>query len=372
MAKGSRCVRLGLIGCGRVAEERHLPALRNLPDVQVVAAADINANRLEHVAGRFRIENRYSDYRALLDHSGIEAVCICVPPRFHAEVAFAALDAGKHLFIEKPVALSLDECDRLIQRAAHSVGKVMVGFNMRWHRLVRQARQIVLQGSLGPVKAMRSVFTHFRSPEASPDWTRWRQLGGGVLINEAVHHFDLWRFLLHSEVEEVFAISQSERCDDETATLSARLANGVLATGLFSLSASQDNQLEIYGQTGTLHVSCYRFDGLEYLPVSSYPGDVRTRLRRVAHSLKEVPPAARGMLQGGDFVASFGAEWGHFLDSIRQDAHPDCTLEDGRRALQVALAAVESASKGRPAEVGEASRQITPVSSDTLAQGKQK
>src|SRR5205807_7757964 len=110
-----------------------------------------------------------------------------------------------------------------------------------------------------------------------------RELGGGVFFELAVHHFDLWRFLLRSEVEEVFAVSQSPRWEDETATVTARLANGVLVTSVFSQRTNESNEVEIYGRAGYLRVSCYRFDGLEYVSSSSPPGDVRTRLRQLAH-----------------------------------------------------------------------------------------
>ncbi len=211
MAERGKPVKLGLIGCGQVTETRHLPALQLFPNAEVVAVADINPDRLKRVADRFHIEHRYSDFRALLDVPAIEAVAVCVPPQFHAEVALAALDAGKHLLIEKPLTLCLDQSDELIERAARSPRKVTVGFNLRWHRLVRHAREIIRGGILGPLKSVRTVLTSGRRyQETGSDWRKRRELGGGVLFEVAIHHFDLWRFLLQSEVEEVFATSRSE------------------------------------------------------------------------------------------------------------------------------------------------------------------
>ncbi len=359
-------LKVGLIGCGWVTENRHLRALEHLAGAEVVAVADIHPNRLKRVADRFHIEHRYADFRVLLRDPTIEAVAVCVPTQFHVEVALAVLDAEKHLLIEKPLALCLDESDQLIERARQSPSKVMVGFNMRWHRLVLQAREMIQRGTLGPLKSIRTVFTN-RSRENEPEWRKRREMGGGVLIEEAVHYFDLWRFLLQSEVEEIFTMSRSEQWDDETATVTARMANGVLAAGVSSQDTSDSNETEIYGQRGCLRVSCYRFDGLEYFPSSSFPGDVRTRLRGVANFLKELPQAALGMRQGGDYLDSFHAEWRHFIDSIQQDTPPACTLEDGRHALQVAIAAVESASRGKPVKVAQVPRKIPPVASDTSA-----
>ena len=172
-----------------------------------------------------------------------------------------------------------------------------------------------------------------------------------MLFELGVHHFDLWRFLLQSEVEEIFAITRSEQADDESATVTARMANGVLVTSIFSERTTDNGEVEIYGQAGRLQVSCYRFDGLEYFSPSNLPGDVRTRLRKIGHTLKELPQGALRMRQGGDFIASYRAEWRHFIDCIQQDTPTESTLEDGRRALQVALAAVKSASLGQPVKV---------------------
>jgi predicted dehydrogenase len=168
------------------------------------------------------------------------------------------------------------------------------------------------------------------------------------LIDIAVHHYDVWRFLLQDEVEEVFATSRSEEWDDLTATVTARMAHGVLITSAVSESTNERNEIQIYGQVGSLHVSLYRFDSLEFAPLGSLPGDIRTRLQNMAHFLKELPQAITNIRRGGDYNASFRAQRRHFIDAIQQDTSPECTLEDGRKALQIALAAVESASVGLP------------------------
>jgi myo-inositol 2-dehydrogenase/D-chiro-inositol 1-dehydrogenase len=360
-----KSIKLGLIGCGWVTEARHLPALHSVPGAEVVALADIDPVRLKRVADRFHVKHRYRDFRVLLDNPAVEAIAVCVPARFHVEVALAALDSGKHLFIEKPLALCLDESDRLIERAAQSPGKVMLGFNLRWHRLVRQAREIIQRRTLGPLALIRTVWTSgVRQHRNVSEWRKRREQGGGVLVEIAVHHFDLWRFLLESEADEVFATSRSEQWDDETATVTARMANGVLAASAFSHSTSESNEIEIYGQVGRLLISCSRFDGLEYFPFSSLPGDIGTRLRRIAHTLKELPQGLVNLSRGGDFVASYRAEWRHFIDSVQQDRLVECTLEDGRRAIQMVLAAVESASLGQPVKVAQAPRKITPIPLD--------
>ena len=357
-------LRLGFIGCGRVTGSGHLPALRFLSDAEVIAVADIDPDRVNRVANRFGIERRYFHFSALLEDPAVEAVAVCVPAPLHVEVALAALEANKHVFIEKPLALSLDESDRLIERAAHSSSKIMVGFNLRWHRLVRRAREMIQQGVLGPVALVRNALTSNRQyQEDFPEWRKRRELGGGEFFETAIHHFDLWRFLLQTEVDEVYATSRSERWDDETAALTARLANGVLAASVFSIGTSANHEVEIYGQDGRLSVSLLRFDSLEFFSGSSFQGGIWIPLLKIAHVLTAMSQVALRAPQGGDFLASYRAEWRHFIDCIRRDVPVECTLEDGRRALQVALAAMESASRGKPVKVAQAAWKVTPVSS---------
>jgi len=344
-----RVIGLGVIGCGRVAGAYHLPTLRKLAGAEVLGVADVDPQRVRRVAERFHVQRRYTSFVELLEDPSIEAVAVCVPAQFHADVALTALAAGKHVFIEKPLALSLEEADRVIACARQKPRTVMIGFNLRWHRLLRQAQSLVQQGALGPLELMRTAFTS--QPEDIPEWGRRRALGGGVLFDMAVHHFDLWRFLLQSEVEEVFAVSQSPRWDDETATVTARLANGVLVSSIFSQRTTAANEVEIYGETGYLRVSCYRFDGLEYVSSASPPDGVRARWRRMVRTLGEIPGGVSRARQGGEFMASYQAEWRHFLAAVRGEAPVECTLEDGRRALQVVLAATESASSGQPVRV---------------------
>lgn len=362
MTNSSAVVKLGLIGAGRVARTRHLPVLASIPDVEVIAVADHNPPHLKDVANRFNIKHRYLDFIELLENPAIEAVAVCVPAEFHVEVALAALDAGKHLFIEKPLALRADECDRLIERAGQSPRKAMVGFNMRWHRLVRQAREIIEQQRLGPLELIRTAFTSpIRSRQNVPEWRKRRELGGGALVEMAVHQFDMWRFLLQSEVEEVAVMSRSDQWDDNTATMTARMANGLLVSSLVSQSTSDSNEVEVYGKAGRLKLSCYRLYGLEFFSASSHQKDSRIPLPRLVRMLKELPQALSVAHQGGPYLTAFRAEWRHFIDCIKHDMPVESTLEDGRRALQVVLAAVASASLGQPVKVNHAPRKITKL-----------
>ncbi len=345
----SPSIRLAIVGCGRVTETLHLPSLRQVAGVEVVGVSDISVERLNKLADQFHIKERHSSYHALLENASIDAVAVCVPAHSHVQIALDALKAGKHLFIEKPLALSLEEADLLINSVKNSRLKATVGFNLRAHRLIQQARQILRQGTLGKIQTVRTVLTGYH--QDVPEWRERRFSGGGVLFEQAVHHFDLWRYLLQSEVIEVFATSHSERWDDESATVTARFTDGSLASALFSERALARNELEFFGESRFLRVDCYRFDGLEHVSSLRNPGGIQNHLKDIWRTLRGLPSGVSRLRYGGDFVDSYRAEWCHFIDAIRNDTPTQATLEDGRSALQLTLAAVTSLSTGRVVKI---------------------
>lgn len=355
-------VRVGVIGCGLVAERRHLPALKRLQDVEVVAVADTDEERLLAVADRFSIECRFTNHRTLLADSDAEAVAILTPTQSHAQIALDALEAGKHVLIEKPLGLNMEECEKLAMKGSESRKRVMVGFNMRWHSLVDEARAIIQRGTLGELKAIRSVFSQRRSPEDEPPWKRRRELGGGVLVNEGVHHFDLWHYLTGRQIEQIHVVSKTtDKHHDETVAIASTMTDELPASGVFSLASGGQNELEVYGTCGRLRVSLYRFDGLEFSPSTAYPGDAASRLSNLIYAIKHVPHAIRASHHGGSFSATFQAEWQHFIECIRDNREPACTLRDGQRALRVVIAASHSLLSGQSVCVSEAPRHLAPV-----------
>jgi len=343
-------VRLGIVGCGRATTVLHLPALQFVPGAKVVALADPDPEALHRASMQLAEGQCVSDYRALLEDQTIEAIAICAPVQFHIEIALAALDVGKHLFIEKPLALTLEECDRLIDRAAGLPLQIMVGFNTRWHRLTRQARVLFQQGIVGPLEVVRSnLLTNYNKD--LPEWRKMRISGGGVLLEMAMHHFDLWKYVLDEEVEEISAHSRTETWEDESATVTARLGCGALASATFAECATQTNSMEIYGRGGSLNVAFYRFDGLETATTSEIPGNIQARIIGLRRFVKELPKAIATSRHGGEWRQSYIEEWRHFVGSVRTGRPVECGLKDGRRALAVALAALESAATGKAVTV---------------------
>lgn len=334
-------VRLGIIGCGAVTERHHLPALKRVPAVKVVALADQDRSRLEQTGNRYRIAGRYTNPVDLIDAADVDAVAVCLPPQLHAEVALAALDRDKHLFIEKPLALNLADCDLLIDASKRNPSrKVMVGFNLRWHRLVRQARDILNRNELGKIKLVRTIFT--TGPQDDLSRSPWRtspEAGGDVIFDLGVHHFDVARFLLGSEVESVRAsIPPSEK----TATVLLSMNTGAQVVCAFAQDTSQNQTIEVYGERGGLRISCYRTDGLERLSLNDNPSALAARLRGPANTLFNLPRALAQSFVGGEFSLSYVEEWNHFAHAIMLDHPAEADLRAGRRAVEIALAALNS------------------------------
>ncbi|HEY6103786.1 MAG TPA: Gfo/Idh/MocA family oxidoreductase [bacterium] len=358
-------VRVGIVGCGWVTEYRHLPALRRLPEAEVIAVADVDEIRLNRVADRFHLPSRHTDFRALLGDPAIDAVAVCTPLTTHAEIGLAALDAGKHLLIEKPLAASLEECDRLIARAQSADRTAMVGLNLRWHRLVRQAREICRSGVLGSILMANTVLASYHP--TIPAWREQRAEGGGVLCEQAVHMYDLWRYVLDTEVDEVFATTRTGRWREETATVTGRLADGTLVSSEFSWGTGNVCYLDIYGERGRLQVDCLRFDGLQLLGRDEHPGDLGVRLRRLPAVISGLAAVPAAMREGGAYLASYREEWRRFLEAAHRRQPIQPTLQDGRRALEVILAAQASADLRRPVRLAELERLGVATPSQSVA-----
>jgi predicted dehydrogenase len=350
-------VRLGVVGCGSVARRRHLPALRSLRELEVVALADTDEARCERLADDFGVARRCRSVDELLESPDVEAVAVLTPASAHADVALTALQAGKSVFVEKPLALSLGECDALVEAAEQSSSAtVMVGYNLRWHSLVRRARAMLQDGAIGRVTAVATAFTdpHLTRPEL-PEWRARRDLGGGTVLEKLVHHFDLWRFLLDDEVDDVLALASSGRTDDEVTAVSARMREGALVQALASDLTSATNVVALYGEGGTLRLDMLRFDGLEHTRLHDYPGAPRLRARRLLGQAAQFATGLGEVRRGGLFAATYANEWRQFALAHREGRRqPGASFEDGRRAFQVALAAGQSAALGRSVSVDAA------------------
>lgn len=342
-------MRIGLVGCGRAAATLHLPALARVRGASVVALADIDPGRLASAVSRAPGAAGYADYRSLVADPRVDLVAVCVPAAAHLEVATSALRAGKHTFIEKPLALALDDCDTLVTEAmrAEAAGvRSVVGFNLRSHRLVRQARDILASGRLGEIELLRCLWTADWSGAVRPAWHATRAQGGGALLEIGTHLADLWRWLLGSEVATVQAVSRSTAFDDQTASLQARMASGVLVTAAVSQRTVSHNVVEIFGTGGSLRLSCYHADSLEVTTTGGATSGAWRRIRPLIERASRLPGALRTARGGGDFTLSYQHEWQHIAAALRDRSLMPATVADGRQAAAVLAAALQSEAEG--------------------------
>ncbi len=312
--------------------------------------ADLDESRRDRAAGLLLgITERHVSAEALLARGDLDAIAVVTPTATHADLGVAVLASGRHLFIEKPLALDAGACARLEAAKAAAAGCALVGHNARWHRLIAQAGTMIREGRLGAIKAVLSVYTHWHPDPSSQPWHRHRAEGGGVLFNDSVHHVDLWRHLLGEEVAEVYARTRSTGTyDDDTSVVDARLTSGVLASLVLSFTTAPASSIDVFGEEGRLSVSMYRFDGLRFMPHSSYDGSFGWRARTVAQTLAGVPRMVVTAARGGAFTRTYEAMWRHFADCAAGRAVPACTLADGRAAVEVTRAAIESIDTRRP------------------------
>ena len=342
---------LALIGCGEVTGAKHLPALRHVDAVQVLVLADPDREKRERLADRFQVPHRVADVHEALAIAGVDAVGVATPPGVHADVALPAMDAGKHVWIDKPLALTADECRRIVDASTRGRTVVMTGFHMRYHRLVGEARAIIASGRLGTIESIRSTWYSPRADLGLPAWRWQRESGGGALVEIGVHHYDLWRYLLGTEVADVYATAIDGTRHDESAVVSARMTNGVLATALLSERTSHQIEIEVAGSEGRLRIDCLRFEGLEWLPLKVPPGSPRARLARYAQFARTLPVGLRSMARGGEYLDSYRLAWEQFARASLGGAAEICPVMDGWRATEIVVAALASRTEGRAVAV---------------------
>ncbi|MFA0756775.1 MAG: hypothetical protein YPKNTGVA_002304 [Candidatus Fervidibacter sp.] len=173
-----------------------LSAIQELPNVQIVAVAGRNAERVRAFAERMRIPHWTTDWQTLVSDPKVDIVCVLTPPHTHAEIAIAAAQNGKHLFLEKPLALSLKEADEVIAVVERNGTCAVVNHIMRYHPLYEWLKELVDAGKLGSVRKV--WFVNFASSEGLPPdhWFWDEKQSGGVLVEHGVHFYHLFAWLL--------------------------------------------------------------------------------------------------------------------------------------------------------------------------------
>ncbi len=197
-------VRVGIIGCGAISES-HLTALRDHPEADIIACADVDRGAAQRRADPFGIPHVFSDTDPLLALDDVDLVVICVPPKWHAEIFGKAVASGKHVLIEKPLAMDLAEADRMVDLATHLRRIIGVALVHRYLPAYQVLRDLIQGGAIGEVRLVRVAFgrnmyedPRFTQPDADPrGWLVDRSIaGGGILMSSSIHFLSAVSFVL--------------------------------------------------------------------------------------------------------------------------------------------------------------------------------
>ena len=331
-------VRIGVIGCGSIAYWSHLRILRRLKGASLVAACDPDPGARKRARDLTGIAPHETTVE-LLERSDVDAVIISGPTHLHAELVIAACEAGKHVYVEKPLASTVADGARAADAASRSGVQVMLGFNRRFHPAFEQARDVIQSGRLGRVRAVQSTFCEPSPPDSMPAWKRKRETGGGVLLDLASHHIDLIRWILDDEVGAVTTSLKSELSDHDSARIELSMRGGAEVQGWFSFRSSLSDWLELAGDKGTLRVDRHR------------PGLSLRVPRRMGYGVRTVRVAPTAPVTGWrmkrlvkpSLEPSYRRSLAAFVNLLRGESPAVPDLQDGMRALEVIDAAEESA-----------------------------
>ena len=329
---------VGVVGVGEMGR-RHAENLRRLvPQAQLVAVADVAAERARHVAAELEIENSYGSLEAMLECKGLDAVVIATPDKFHADAVKAIAAAGKDMLCEKPLALTLGDAHELLEAVSQAGVRMQVGFMRRYDPAYAAAMKRIEAGEIGiPV-----IFKSIGRDKDGPPLSAYQSIVNGMLFyTNTIHDFDLARWMMQDEVSEVHAYTTVSIRPEV-----AEFADVVAAVVNLKFDKGAIGNIESYAQ-------------------AVYGYDVRTEIigskgSILVGSLYKTPAtllAAQGSTQPiadyflSTFADAYLAEIRDFVDTMLEDRLPRVGGEDGLKALAIAVAAENSHLQAQPAKV---------------------
>jgi predicted dehydrogenase len=257
-------LKVGIIGCGGIARS-HLEAIAQSDAIQAVAMGDNLAQRAEAYAKEFGAEKAYSDTAQLLADPNVQAVHVCLPHDLHHAVCIAAANAGKHILVEKPIALKSTDAEEMMAAADANNVRFMVGHVLRFREVNIQARRIIADGKIGqPVSVVRRRMGYCRH-DTLPAWhADPKHMGNFAIYGFGTHEVDTILWTLDTEAKRAFSAGRVAAPvwgnEDEVSTI-LELANGAIASYTQSLNARQGAHDCIYiGTEGSLSVGHTQLD----------------------------------------------------------------------------------------------------------------
>ena len=329
-------LRFGLLGAGRIGKV-HAKAVTANPNAKLVAVADAMAPAAQAIADQYGCDVR--TIAQILAASDIDAVVICTPTDTHADLIEQFTNAGKAVFCEKPIDLSLDRVKACLQVVRANKGTLMVGFNRRFDPHFMAVRAEIDKGSVG---AVEMVTITSRDPGAPP--VEYIARSGGIFRDMTIHDFDMARFLLGEEVAEVSAMAAvlvdpaiGKAGDSDSVQVMLKTATGKMALISNSRRATYgyDQRIEVHGSKGVVSAENQRPVSIELANGSGY-----TR-----------PPLHDFFMTR--YTEAYAAEIAAFVDAVGAKKAAAPSGEDGLLALALAEAALKSVKEGRMVKVSE-------------------
>ncbi len=329
--------RVGIVGCGGIGLLR-AAAVSRVPSYRLETVSDIDPDRARNVSTRYGgvVE---SDWRSLVRSERLDAVIVSTPPHLHAEMCIEALECGKHVLCEKPLARTTDECQRIIEAAQRNGKFVATGFNYRFHPSIQKARSLLDSGLIGELDHIRA-YAGYSASDHNPLWVHDAEvMGGGALRDNGIHLIDLTCYFL-GDVVEVKGFSSNrvwgfDGCEDNGFAL-LRSSEGKIASVHASWTEWRGYRqlVELYGTRGCIRAWC--FPMLTQVVWSSELGG-KTRRKTFFFPMTLIQEKLRSYRWLG--IQSFIKELEAFARASRGEATELASGLDGLRAVEVASAA---------------------------------
>lgn len=333
-------VRLGIVGCGTIAHfhVRAISQLENASAVMCFGPSQVSAERFAEQYGLCVSK----DLDEMLRSDAVDAVCICTPSGLHTPQAIQALQAGKHVIVEKPMSLTLEEADRLIAASEETDKKVCVISQFRFQPAIQEVKRALDEKAFGRVVSARLSMPYYRSDAyyKSGSWRgTWKMDGGGALMNQGIHGIDVFRYLM-GPIRSVQGIARTLVHPievEDTAVAMLEFCNGALGIlmGTTTCNPGYPRTIEIYGTQGSVVLeedSIKRWD--LSIPCSLPIGN---DAQSVASSDPKAISIEGHIRQIGDFVRAVLCGTPVLLDA-----------RAGRLPLEIILAVYESSKTGKP------------------------
>lgn len=345
-------LKVGIIGCGNIANAGHRPALDALDNVEVVALSDVTAERLKLGQEWFQLsdDDLYTEFKPLLDRDEIDIVLVTVPQQFRQEVVTYAIEKGKHILSEKPIATSPAVAAQFVAAAKEKNVRFGIVHNYVYFPEYKLIKSLINAGEIGDLRVLTmnflGVIDNPGAREYQADWRHKLSAGGGVLM-DMIHAVYLTEWITGQQAQQVNAFADAPTYQHRNPEIEDLILLQVAFPSCYALINMAWGQgvggVDVSGTQGQIRMRYekYQTSGFNQ-PAELY--SVRD-WQRTDHDLNNEPDYLSHL------AVSFGNIWRDFCDAVRENRDPVATAADGQRALEIALAGYLSASTGRTIEL---------------------